>query len=192
MGKIKFLIFMSLVAALVSYTPVAAFTPAPPLGVNAAGVNEGPGGVPHYFGPYGNWAYSPLPMGPIATVSVVAGGSGYSAAPTVTITDAYITPTTPATVTATVVAGVIQGFIINNPGADYVAPVVTITDATGTGALADAVIGGTLTGGMRKFVDGLPGLGPAGANNLGQYIPVAVKDTLSFPGSDYYEIALVR
>ncbi len=24
---------------------------------------EGPGGVPHYFGPYGNWAYSPLPEG---------------------------------------------------------------------------------------------------------------------------------
>ena len=22
-----------------------------------------PGGVPHYFGPYGNWAFSPLPSG---------------------------------------------------------------------------------------------------------------------------------
>jgi len=31
--------------------------------------------------------------------------------------------------------------------------------------------------GMRKFMDGLPGLGAAGANNLGQYIPVAVPNT---------------
>ena len=42
------------------------------------------------------------------------------------------------------------------------APVVTITDPAGTDAFADAVIGGTLTGGMLKFVDKLPGLGPAG------------------------------
>jgi hypothetical protein len=45
---------------------------------------------------------------------------------------------------------------------------------------------------LRKFVNGLPGLGSAAANNLGQYIPVAVADTTSFPGSDYYEIALVE
>ncbi len=51
---------------------------------------------------------------------------------------------------------------------------------------------GTITGGIRKFVDTLPGLGPAGANNLGQYIPVAVPDTTTYPDSDYYEIALVE
>lgn len=45
---------------------------------------------------------------------------------------------------------------------------------------------------LRKFVDTLPGLGPANANNLGQYIPVAVPDTVTYPGSDYYEIALVE
>lgn len=45
---------------------------------------------------------------------------------------------------------------------------------------------------LRKFVDGLPGMTPAGKNNLGQYIPVAVPDTTSYPGSDYYEIALVE
>jgi hypothetical protein len=45
---------------------------------------------------------------------------------------------------------------------------------------------------LRKFVDGLPGLGPAGANNLGQYLPLAVADTASYPGSDYYEIAVVE
>jgi len=46
--------------------------------------------------------------------------------------------------------------------------------------------------GIRKFVDGLPGLGPSGMNNLGQYIPVAVPDTTTYPGSDYYEIAVVQ
>jgi FtsP/CotA-like multicopper oxidase with cupredoxin domain len=45
---------------------------------------------------------------------------------------------------------------------------------------------------LRKFVDGLPRLGPAGANNLGQYLPIAVADTASYPGSDYYEIAVVE
>ncbi|HUW11367.1 MAG TPA: hypothetical protein VM537_16670, partial [Anaerolineae bacterium] len=44
----------------------------------------------------------------------------------------------------------------------------------------------TMEGGIRKFMDGLPGLGPAGANNLGQYIPVAVPDKATYPGSDYY------
>ena len=51
---------------------------------------------------------------------------------------------------------------------------------------------GAITGGIRKFVDGLPGLGAGAANNLGQYIPVAVPDTTTYPGSDYYEIAVVQ
>ncbi len=44
--------------------------------------------------------------------------------------------------------------------------------------------------GMRKFVDTLPGLDAA--NNLGQFIPVAVPDTTTYPGSDYYVIAMVE
>ena len=51
---------------------------------------------------------------------------------------------------------------------------------------------GAITGGIRKFMSSLPGLGPTGANNLGQYIPVAVADTTSYPGSDYYELAIVQ
>ncbi|MBI4848707.1 MAG: fibronectin type III domain-containing protein [Nitrospirae bacterium] len=43
---------------------------------------------------------------------------------------------------------------------------------------------------LRKFVDTLPGLGPTNANNLGQYIPVAAPDTITYPGSDYYAIEL--
>ncbi len=49
-----------------------------------------------------------------------------------------------------------------------------------------------IIGGMRKFVDTLPGLNADGANNLGQYIPVAQADTTTYPGSEYYEIALVE
>lgn len=50
-------------------------------------------------------------------------------------------------------------------------------------------------GGIRKFVDTLAGLGPQNANNLGQYIPVAVAinnpdGTPKYAGSDYYEIAV--
>ncbi len=51
---------------------------------------------------------------------------------------------------------------------------------------------GTVTGGIRKFVDSLPGLGPTAANNLGQYIPLAVADNTTYNGSDYYEIGLVE
>ena len=46
----------------------------------------------------------------------------------------------------------------------------------------------SIEGGMKKFVDGLPGLGVA--NNLGQQIPVAVPDTTTYPGTDYYIIEL--
>ncbi len=45
---------------------------------------------------------------------------------------------------------------------------------------------------IRKFVDTLPGLGPSNANNLGNYIPVAVPNTTAFPGSDYYDIGVVN
>jgi FtsP/CotA-like multicopper oxidase with cupredoxin domain len=48
---------------------------------------------------------------------------------------------------------------------------------------------------VRKFVDSLPGVGAAGANNLGNYIPLAVP-MATLPagvpsGADYYEIAVV-
>jgi len=53
---------------------------------------------------------------------------------------------------------------------------------------------------LKKFVDDLAGLGSANANALGQYIPLAVPDTTSYPdnpdtgakAADYYEIAVVE
>ncbi|MDZ4167183.1 MAG: cell wall-binding repeat-containing protein [Coriobacteriia bacterium] len=43
---------------------------------------------------------------------------------------------------------------------------------------------------LRKFVDGLPGLGPDNANDRGQFLAVGHPDTTTYPGSDYYEIEL--
>src|SRR5450759_619821 len=49
------------------------------------------------------------------------------------------------------------------------------------------VVSGT---GVRKFVDSLPGLGAANANDLGQYIPVAIPNKTTYGDADYYEIEL--
>jgi spore coat protein A len=45
---------------------------------------------------------------------------------------------------------------------------------------------------IRKFVVNLPGLGPAGANQIGQYIPLATKTTTSFAGlaTDVYRLGV--
>lgn len=45
---------------------------------------------------------------------------------------------------------------------------------------------------LRKFVDSLAPLGCSSTNNIGQCIPVAIPDTTTFNGSDYYEIELNR
>jgi FtsP/CotA-like multicopper oxidase with cupredoxin domain len=60
---------------------------------------------------------------------------------------------------------------------------------------ANSPSGGSSGEALSKFVDSLPGLsadgGATGANNLGQYIPIAVKDTTTYPGCDYYQIGIV-
>ena len=70
-------------------------------------------------------------------------------------------------------------------------PAIDCFDATGKAV--NPTTGGICDSGaaLHKFVDTLPGLGAAAANKLGQYIPVAVPDITSYPGSDYYEIAVV-
>ncbi len=78
--------------------------------------------VPHYFGPYPNWANSPLTL-PDVAVDIQGDGTG-------------------ATATATVGArGSITGVTITNPGSGYTAAtIVFTTTGAGTGASADAVI----------------------------------------------------
>ncbi len=51
---------------------------------------------------------------------------------------------------------------------------------------------------LRKFVDTLPSLTPPGANKFGvagktgEYIPIAVADTTTYPGSEYFIIGVVE
>ncbi len=157
------------------------------------------------------------PASDLDTVTVTAivvddAGSGYTSAPGVTIRNGTaFDPIAPGTgfVRAQATATLkIQSILIGNPGSGYKAqPTVTIDDPTGFGATATAALdngvisaitlkkagSGYITpGGIKKFVDGLPGLTEAGANNLGQYLPVAQPDTTTFPGTDYYVIAVVQ
>ena len=146
-----------------------------------------------FFGK-GNYANSPLPTGPIDVVgmTIVDGGSGYTA-PVITVTDSFgatinraaaCTAVVDSTVDATGIVGSISDITCTDGGVGYMAPIVTITDTTGSGALAYAKLNadGPFVGGIRKFVDVLP--------DLKGYIPTP--DTAKFPGSDYYEIALVQ
>src|ERR1017187_524463 len=47
---------------------------------------------------------------------------------------------------------------------------------------------------IRKFVTTLPGLGPSGANNIGQYLPLATKTTSKFAGisTDVYHLGVKK
>ena len=47
---------------------------------------------------------------------------------------------------------------------------------------------------IRKFVTTLPGLGPSGANNIGQYLPLATKTTTTFAGlpTDVYNLGVAQ
>jgi len=154
-------------------------------------------------------------------VIVDSPGSGYSTAPGVAIHNGTLfdpVALLPGGQLATATSSLsITSIAVNTPGADYKSvPTVTITDPTGSGATATAVLdngvisaidvtkpgsGYVTAGGIRKFVDGLPRLTEAGANNLGQYLPIAQPDTTTFPddpstpedeGADYYVIALVQ
>ena len=147
--------------------------------------------------------------GAILGVVIDDPGSGYSTAPGVALRNGTIFAPLPlneggqlASATSSLF---IDSIVLTEFGANYnQTPSVTISDPTGTGATAtaltdDGVItdievtnpgSGYLIPGIRKFVDTLPGLGAGAANNLGQYIPVAVPDTTTYPGADYYVIEL--
>jgi FtsP/CotA-like multicopper oxidase with cupredoxin domain len=146
MNRTKHMIIMSL-----SMLAIALCGISPPV---ARAIDETK--IPHYYGPYPNWALSQLP----------------------TVTPGACSLTTDA---------------------------VCTTDAgCPTG---ETCMGVTVTGGIKKFQDGLPGLCDpakpgscsAAANNLGQYIPLAVPDTTTFTkangfadDADYYVLAVVQ
>ncbi|HZL65511.1 MAG TPA: hypothetical protein VFD50_11290 [Thermoleophilia bacterium] len=149
-------------------------------------------GIPDYFGTIPNFANSPLPNGPIASIAVMDRGAGYGKSATVRITDISWGSGKGAKAKAKLRSGHIVSIKVTKAGSHYTDPIVTIT-GKGHSAVAMATLKSSkLSGGIRKFVDALPGLGSTGKNALGQYIPVAVPDTTTFPGSDYYEIGLVQ
>jgi len=81
--------------------------------------------------------------------------------------------------------------VIITLGADPGFPILTQDRTYSFGAVVDVTsTTPTLTGGIRKFMDTLPRLNTA--NNLGQMIPVAVKDTSTYTDADYYEIAVIQ
>ena len=127
MGKLKSLILMSLLLAL-AVPVVSTAAPSSPTDETK---------VPHYFGPYPNWANSPFTR-PDVTVTITGNGTG-------------------ATATATVGAnGTVTGFTITDPGFGYTSATVSITGA-GTGARANAVI--TSTGVVTGVTVNTPGSG---------------------------------
>jgi hypothetical protein len=93
--------------------------------------------VPHYFGPYPNWANSPFTVADVA-VEIIGNGTG-------------------ATATATVGAnGAVTGITITDPGEGYAWAVVNITGG-GTGAAANAVV--TTSGVVSAITVDTPGSG---------------------------------
>ena len=125
--------------------------------------------VPHYFGPYPNWANSPQVLanavvtlsdpgggtaprrrppstpktGGISAITVTSPGSGYTAAPTVTITSPGVTPTTPAAATAVISPGVVTSIAVAEAGFGFTTPSVTLTGGNPTpGFEATAVASG--------------------------------------------------
>jgi len=80
--------------------------------------------------------------GPIATLTVTAGGASYATIPTVTISDPQETTGTTATATATLTSDAVTAITITNAGSGYTAaPTVTITGGSGSGATATGTVG---------------------------------------------------
>lgn len=112
----------------------------------------------------GAFAYARVQNGTIASVLMVSSGNGYSVQTTVSIT--------------------------GGGGSGAVATPIIKDGAVVAVLVIQGGLGYEIHGGIRKFVDSLAGVGKQNANNLENYIPVALPDTTSYPGSDYYEIEL--
>ena len=91
----------------------------------------------------------------------------------------------------TFASGALAAALCFGLGQGYAADGGAAAGKPGTAFYANSPSGGASGTAMRKFVDRLPGLGPTNANNLGQYLPIANADTITYPGSDYYEIGLI-
>ncbi len=115
-----------------------------------------------------------LQTGAVTSITATAGGGGYAVGDAVTLTSTG--------------SGTLAG-----RGTGATAAVAEVDAAGAITEVAVTAAGANYTTlGIQKFVDTLPGLGEASKNDLGQYIPVGQPDTTTYPGSDYYEIAVVQ
>ena len=90
-----------------------------------------PAVIPHYFGPFPNWANSPFTL-PDATVTINANGPGAGATASAIIGK----------------DGAVTGVTITNPGSGYTNAATVLITGAGIGAAADAVVdvsGGSVT-----------------------------------------------
>ncbi len=178
-------------------------------GVGQQNPPPGPGHIPDYFGVVPNYANSPSPIlavvsggsgtGAAATtydyvndvptkyLMDIQGGTGYLATDTITIKDgaghscsATIKATSNISPTGAILPNVDSTGAFVSPGVDLLSCSTETFDTP------------LLNSGIRKFVDTLAPLGLAqvAPNNLNQILPIAVADKTTFPGSDYYEIAV--
>lgn len=134
--------------------------------------------VPHYFGPWPNWALSPLTTSTAQVVITDPAGKGAAATAT-------IDPT----------SGAVSGIDVTDPGSGYTTPTVTVTggatDATATATVSasGAVTGFTVDpltgagGGYSSFDVALTGGGGTGATAQATGSVDAV--TVSVPGDGY-------
>src|SRR5579864_3281327 len=165
--------------------------------------NNPPPNCTDYFG-VANWAISPLPAGTITGFTVKATGSGYSSASALVFSMTDVNLAAPVTLSVTAALDATGGLasVTGTGPAGSIAPQITVTDmgpgwasgpatcggasqpACGSGAVVLATIGAPLTAGtgIRKFQDTLT----LPAANL----QLAVPDTTTFPGADYYVIGL--
>ncbi|MBP7687337.1 MAG: multicopper oxidase domain-containing protein [Thermoflexales bacterium] len=123
--------------------------------------------IPHYFGPWPNYANSPQVLadalveigggggsgaaavatvdprtGSISDITVTSSGSGYLVTPVVTITTAGVVPTVQATAVAELSLGVLTGVTVDESGFGFIAPEVTF-DGGGTPSMdASAFVSG--------------------------------------------------
>jgi FtsP/CotA-like multicopper oxidase with cupredoxin domain/fibronectin type 3 domain-containing protein len=155
MAKRKFLSYGLLLLVIVSFIFGGASKIQPVSALPISAVDETK--VPHYFGPYPNWANSPFTLPDVSVSITDPGGKGTGATAVATVgangTVTSLTITNPgkgytaadvaingagsgATATASVtLSGMVTGITVDFPGAGYSSPVVAIT---GGGASTDA------------------------------------------------------
>src|SRR5665647_1298954 len=138
--------------------------------------------VPHYFGPYPNWANSPQVLsnavvtftsgggtgaaavatvnpkgGGIDAITVTAPGTGYTSPPDVLIEAAGVT-VTPAGATAAISLGVLTSIAVDEAGFGFTAPAVTLTGGNPTLGLEATAVA---SGGVDDVTLATPGSGYA-------------------------------